>query len=99
MFDANIEATLLQNFKIDKGFTNNAFDGRIKDFLKEADVKLRAKGITLNYEDIGDLQLIVMYAEWRWTNRINGTGMNRMLKSNINDRVLAEKMRGAINGT
>lgn len=97
MFDASTEATLLANFKVDKGFTSTAFDSRIKDYLKEADTKLTAKGITLDYTDVSDLQLIVMYAEWRWTNRIDGTEMNRMLKSNINDRVFAEKMRGAEN--
>lgn len=52
------------------------------------------EGITLNYEDAGDLMLVTMYASYLYDKRMDGVSiMPRALRYNLNNRVLQEKVQ------
>ena len=54
---------------------------------------IEREGIKLNYEDIGDETLVVMYASWLYDKRKDGVSvMPRMLRYNLNNRVFSEKV-------
>lgn len=84
---------LLQMLKVDLGITTTAYDARLQQYIDAANTEIGREGITLNLENVGDMQLVVMYAAWRWRNRDNMVGMPRMLRVALNNRVFAEKAR------
>lgn len=86
-------AALLIMLKIDLGITSDAYDDRLEQIIGSAASYISREGATLDYNDIGDAQLAVMYAAWLWRRRDTGEGMPRMLRYNLNNRVLSEKMR------
>ena len=54
---------------------------------------IEREGITLNYDSIGDLLLVSMYAQFLYDKRFNGVSvMPRALRYNLNDRVFQEKV-------
>lgn len=54
---------------------------------------IETEGIEINYENIGDLQLICMYASWLYDKRKDGVAvMPRMLRYNLNNRLLSQKV-------
>ena len=63
-------------------------------YLGNARVEIAREGVTLA-DDVGDNQLVVMYAAWTWRRRDSGEGMPRMLRYALNNRIFAEKMRGS----
>lgn len=53
---------------------------------------IETEGITLDYEKIGDLQLVVMYVSYLYDKRNDGVSvMPRALRYNLNNRLFQEK--------
>lgn len=88
------KAALLAMLKIDLGITATAYDERLEQYLEFAAKEIAEEGATLDFTSVQDNQLIVMYAAWTWRRRDDGAGMPRMIRYALNNRVLAEKMRG-----
>jgi hypothetical protein len=79
--------------KTDLGITASAYDERLGQYLDAAQKRIAEEGVTLDTNDIGDMQIIVMYAAWMWRRRDTMEGMPRMLRYALNNRVFAEKMK------
>ena len=84
---------MLQMLKTDLGITASAYDERLGQYLDAAQKRIEEEGVTLDTDDIGDMQIIVMYAAWMWRRRDTMEGMPRMLRFALNNRVFAEKMK------
>lgn len=75
-----------------------AKDAELMTYINAAKEFITREGITLSLVDIGDCQLIVMYAAWLYEKRKSGTsygrevGMPRMLRYNLNNRLFQEKI-------
>lgn len=93
---ADIE-TLLVMLKTDLGlFNTTAYDTRLQKELEAAIAAIKEEGAeTLNTDNPLDAQLVVMYAAWLWRRRDDMTGMPRMLRYQLNNRVLGEAMGGS----
>lgn len=86
---------LLVMLKTDLQITTTAYDDRLTQILEAAESAIRAEGVeTLDANDSLDAQLIVMYAAWLWRQRDDMSGMPRMLRYQLNNRVLGEVMGG-----
>lgn len=86
---------LLTMLKTDLGITATAYDGRLENYIQSADTQIKREGIALDYESIDDSQLAVMYAAWMWRKRDGvDSGMPRMLRYQLNNRLFAEKVGG-----
>lgn len=83
-------ATLLTKMKIDLGISSTAFDSRLTDKLNTAMARIQAEGCTLTDSD-DDKDLVLMYAEWLWRERVTGNEMPRMVRWALNNRVLGPK--------
>ena len=83
---------LLSGLKVDLGIRAEAYDGRLRDRLQEAQERLTAEGITLE-DTQADRDLVIMYAGWLWRNRIDGAPMPRMLVIARNNRLFGQKAR------
>ena len=83
---------LLSGLKVDLGIRAEAYDGRLRDRLQEAQERLLAEGITLE-DTQADRDLVIMYAGWLWRNRIDGAPMPRMLVMARNNRLFGQKAR------
>ena len=84
---------MLQMLKTDLGITASAYDERLGQYLDAAQKRIAEEGVTLDTNDVGDMQIIVMYAAWMWRRRDTMEGMPRMLRYALNNRVFAEKMK------
>ena len=84
--------TMLTMLKTDLGIrTSTAYDARLTQLLTAAEKAIRGEGAsTLDASDPLDQQLIVMYAAWLWRRRDEMTGMPRMLRLALNNRVFGE---------
>ena len=77
-----------------------AKDTELTQYIDAAKRYIEREGAKLNLEDIGDCQLIVMYAAWLYDKRKvnvsygNEVKMPRMLRYNLNNRVFEEKVDG-----
>lgn len=94
---------LLTMLKTDLGIsTTTAYDQRLTQYLETAIQAITREGATIatlsggayNIATIEDAELIVLYAAWMWRKRDSGEGMPRMLRYQLNNRILAEKMQG-----
>ena len=85
--------TLLTMLKVDLGIsTTTAYDSRLSQYLASAVAAIKQEGATtISVDDPLDGQLIVMYAAWRWRRRDSMEGMPRMLRWQLNNRIMAEK--------
>lgn len=83
-------ATLLPKMKIDLRISSTAYDDRLTDKLNTAIALIQAEGCTLTDSE-SDQDLVLMYAEWLWHNRVSGNGMPRMVRYALNNRVLGPK--------
>lgn len=76
-----------------------AKNAELMNYINAAKTYITREGITLSLDDIGDCQLIVMYAAWLYEKRKSGTsygrevGMPRMLQYIKNSRLAQEKMK------
>lgn len=84
---------LLPRLKVDLGFMTTVYDERLKSYLSNAQVEITRQGATLKENDINDDELTIMYAAWQWRRRDTMEGMPRMLRYELNNRILQEKMK------
>lgn len=84
--------TLLTMLKTDLGIrTATAYDARLTQLLTAAKAAIINEGATTIDEAApDDAQLIVMYAAWLWRRRDEMSGMPRMLRLALNNRVFTE---------
>ena len=88
-------SNMLAMLKVDLGITTTAYNGRLENYLQSADTQIKREGITLDLDNIDDCQLAVMYAAWMWRKRDGvDSGMPRMLRYQLNNRLFAEKVGG-----
>lgn len=92
-----IKAQALTMLKIDLGATATVYDVRLSQYLDTAEAEIEREGITLD-ETAADIQLVVMYAAWLWRRRDDMSGMPRMLRYALNNRLFSEKMKEAADG-
>lgn len=83
----------LSMLKTDLGIVTTAYDQRLTDYLDNARAEITREGINLNPGELGDMQLVVMYAAWTWRKRDSGEGMPRMLRYALNNRLFSQKAR------
>lgn len=85
---------LLVMLKINLGISSTAYDTRLTQILTASKAEIIAAGAsTLNETAPADMELIVMYAQWKWQKRNDQPGMPRMVQLALNNRVFSEKMR------
>ncbi len=84
---------MLQMLKTDLGIRTNAYDERLGKYLESGEKFIKEEGAALDFTDIQDMQLCVMYAAWMWRKRDNMERMPRMLRLQLNNRVMSRKMR------
>lgn len=95
------KSTMLTMLKVDLGVTTMVYNDRLGDYLQSAASQIEREGITLDCDNIGDCQLVVMYAAWMWRKRDytaryageSGTSIPRMLRYALNNRLFEEKLR------
>lgn len=90
MTTAQITA-ILASLKVDLGITTTAYDSRLTEIVKSSAAAIEREGATLNYDSFDDAQIVIMYAAWLWRRRDTGEGMPRMLRWQLNNRILSEK--------
>lgn len=83
---------MLSSLKIEIGITANAYNERLIAYLDTAKQRIAEEGITLA-DTVEDATLVIQYAAWMWMNRNTGTGMPRMLRYALNNRLFAGKMK------
>ena len=86
---------ILSRLKVDlsiKGTT--AYDERLSQIIQSAYEFIISEGAsTLDPDNEGDIQLIVMYSAWHWNGRKTGDKMYEMLRWNLNNRIFSEKAK------
>ena len=88
------DSTMLAMLKTDLSISaaQTAYNTRLEQLLTAAQRLIIEEGAsTLDASDPLDMQLIVMYAAWLWRRRDSMDGMPRMLRWNLNNRIMAEK--------
>lgn len=90
MTTAQITA-ILASLKVDLGITTTAYDSRLTEIVKSSAAAIEREGATLNFDSFEDAQIVIMYAAWLWRRRDTGEGMPRMLRWQLNNRILSEK--------
>lgn len=84
---------ILTILKMDLQISTAAYDSRLDYLITAAKEYIAREGITLDSSNIGDCYLVIMYAAYLYRGRRedkNG-GMPRMLRYNLNNRLIAEK--------
>lgn len=81
----------LELLKTDLGITTTAYDERLEMVINAAIQAITGEGITLDSNDVMDIQLVVMYSSWFWNKRRNGEGMPRMLRYALNNKLFGKK--------
>jgi hypothetical protein len=85
---------MLNSLKIDLGITTDVYDERLAALLGTAKDMIAREGVEFADDlTLEDQQLITMYAAWMWRNRDSMTGMPRMLRLALNNRIFGEKMK------
>lgn len=93
---------LLELTKMNLQIASSAFDDYLTALIiPAAKSAIEQEGITLDLSDIGDCNLVVMYAAYLYRKRaestVNGNlswaaGMPRMLRYALNNRLFSQKM-------
>ena len=86
----------LTSLKMDLGITTTAYDERLAQYLAGAAEEIRREGYTLRADSVDDDNLQINYAAWMWRRRDDGTGMPRMIRWALNNRLF--DMKGNDNG-
>lgn len=86
------DTEMLSMLKVDLGISGDGYDDRLGHYIESAKKNIGIEGITLDADDIPDCNLVIQYAAWLWRKRINGEGMPRMLRWELNQRLFHEKM-------
>lgn len=88
MTDVQI-AAILASLKIDLGILRTtAYDQRLTQIINSSFAAVEREGATLDPDKPEDAQILVMYSAWLWRRRDTGEGMPRMLRYQLNNRVL-----------
>lgn len=85
---------ILTMLKVDLGITTTAYDERLEQYVESAKTQIEREGAVLSLEVVDHVQTIIMYAAWMWRRRDTGEGMPRMLRYQLNNLVLSQKMKG-----
>lgn len=85
---------MIDMLRTDLGITTNKYDVRLYQYIETAQSMIETEGITINDTDPQDKQLVVSYAAWMWRKRDNMEGMPRMLRYQLNNRLMSQKMKG-----
>lgn len=94
MTDAQI-AAILKSLKVDLGIlSTTAYDERLTEIIKSSYLMITREGATLDVSNLEDAQLVVMYSAWIWRRRDTGEGMPRMLRWQLNNRILGQNANG-----
>lgn len=84
---------MIDMLRTDLGITTNKYDVRLMQYLETAEKMIRTEGININDTDAQDKQLVVSYAAWMWRKRDSMEGMPRMLRYQLNNRLMSQKMK------
>lgn len=94
MTDAQI-TSILKSLKVDLGIlSTTAYDERLTEIIKSSYLMITREGATLDVSNLEDAQLVVMYSAWIWRRRDTGEGMPRMLRWQLNNRILGQNANG-----
>lgn len=105
MTDADVLVYLKANLEIYP--ENTTQDHYLAMLITTAKEEITREGITLDMNEFGDVNLVVMYAAYLWRKRASdgaerynttaqvNVGMPRMLRYALNNRLFSQKMRGA----
>ena len=66
-------------------------DDYLLTLMQGAEAEIAEKGISLDKSSIEDVNLIVMYASWRYLKRNGDKGMPRSLRYALHSRLISEK--------
>lgn len=87
---------LLELTKLNLQIAGSAFDDYLSTLIiPAAQSAIAEEGITLDLSEIGDCNLVVMYAAYLYRKRAEteaSAGMPRMLRYALNNRLFAQKM-------
>lgn len=86
------DTEILTSLKIDLGISTQAYDERLSQYIVSAKKNIGIEGINLDADDIHDCNLVIQYAAWLWRKRISGDGMPRMLRWELNQRLIHERL-------
>ena len=71
-------------------------EAQLAQYIDSAISFIEREGVTLDYNDVGDLMLITMYAAYLYDKRADGVSvMPRALRYNLNNRVFQENVNDA----
>ncbi len=84
---------MLDMLRTDLGITTNKYDVRLYQYIESAQKMIETEGITIDDTDSQDQQLVVSYAAWMWRRRDTMEGMPRMLRWQLNNRLMSQKMK------
>ena len=87
------DTDILRMLKVDLGISGDAYDDRLGQYIVSAKKNIGIEGVTLDADDVHDCNLVIQYAAWLWRKRINGEGMPRMLRWELNQRLIHEKLK------
>lgn len=91
---AEQKATILAALKVDLGIKQTtAYDERLGQIIEASAGMIATEGASLDFNDVQDVQIVVMYAAWIWRRRDTGEGMPRMLRWALNNRIFEGKMQ------
>jgi len=99
-----MEALVLPLLKIDLQISTSALDTFLTQLIREAMKYIETEGITLDSTDYGDQGLVRMYAAYLYRERrdegkyMTQKPLPRMLRYNLNNRLLKEKGTVETNG-
>ena len=89
-----LNTQLLEMLKVDLGITAEAYNSRLLNCIDTAKENIIAEGVSdLNLADISDANLVLMYASWTWRRRDTMDAMPRMLRWQLNNRIMGVKAR------
>lgn len=84
---------MIDMLRTDLGITTNKYDVRLYQYIESAQKMIETEGITIDDTDPQDQQLVVSYAAWMWRRRDTMEGMPRMLRWQLNNRLMSQKMK------
>ena len=86
------DAELLTMTKNNLQIAGSTWDAYLAQLITAAQDAIATQGITLDLGQIGDCNLVVMYASYLYRKRAeDNPGMPRMLRYELNNRLFAEK--------
>lgn len=83
---------ILNLVKVDLQLSVNAYDALIAAYIQSAKEAIKTEGITLDSDSVADCELVEQYAAWLLRKRKEDVPMSRMLRWQLNNRLLSEKM-------